>query len=251
MKVTHSILFCSLILVGCSESNSVNEVIAQPILNLAQTNTSQAQYVSPTFIGSNAKEQQALFAQLSAQTKLSAEQLRQKALIELALFSSDSEQTLAKLQTITQTLETLSSANPTDYEIMAAYGNALSFQAVFLQHNLGQMNFVSRKGMRLMDRAIKQAPNNLGARLLRGVSYANMPSFLNRAKFAVTDLSHIKQQTKSNQTEGFSFFVDYYLAMAFANNDQPQEAKVLWESLKNHASADWQSKAAERLKEVQ
>lgn len=251
MKSTLGIILLSLMITGCSESNSVNEIIEQPILNLAKVNNSQTQYIPPTFIGSNVNEQKELLAYLTAQTQISDVQLRQKTLIELALFSSDKNQSLAKLETISHSLEALSKAKPNDFEIMAAYGNALSYQAVFLQHNLGQMNFVSRKGMRLMDRAIKQAPHNLGARLLRGVSYANMPSFLNRAKFAVTDLSLIKQHSQSEPTSEFLSFVNYYLAMAFAKNDQPQQAKALWQSLKSNASPNWQSKATERLEEAE
>jgi len=251
MKLTPHILLFSVLIAGCSEANSVNETIEQPIINLAKTSNANVQYISPTFIGSSEKEQEKLFAQLSAQAQLSDPQLKQKALIELALFSSDKNQTLVKLETISNSLEALSKAKPNDFEIMAAYGNSLSYQAVFLQHNLGQMNFVSRKGMRLMDRAIKQAPHNLGARLLRGVSYANMPSFLSRAKFAVTDLSLIKQHTESKPTSEFLSFVDYYLAMAFAKNDQPQQAKALWQSLKSNASPAWQSKATERLEEAE
>lgn len=251
MKFTLYIILLSLLITGCSESNSLNEIIEQPILNLAKANNNQAQYTPPTFIGSNASERKELFLQLSAKKQLSDAQVRQKTLIELALFSSDKNQSLAKLETISHSLEALSKAKPNDFEIMAAYGNALSYQAVFLQHNLGQMNFASRKGMRLMDRAIKQAPHNLGARLLRGVSYANMPSFLNRAKFAVTDLSLIKQHSQSEPTSEFLSFVDYYLAMAFAKNDQPQQAKALWQSLKSDASPNWQSKATERLEEAE
>ncbi|WP_141235530.1 hypothetical protein [Pseudoalteromonas sp. NBT06-2] len=229
----------------------MNEIIEQPIINLVKTSNTDVQYISPTFIGSSVNEQKKLLTQLSAQAQLSDEQRRQKSLIELALFSNDKNQSLSKLEAISNNLDALSSDMPNDVEIMAAYGSALSYQAVFLQHNLGKMNFVSRKGMRLMDRAIKQAPNNLGVRLLRGVSYANMPRFLNRAKFAITDLSLIKQQSKSETNSDFLAFVNYYLAMALAKNEQPQQAKAIWQSLKNTASPAWQTKAIARLEEAE
>ena len=172
-------------------------------------------------------------------------------MISLALFSNDKNQSLSKLEAITTQLAEFSNAQPNDVEMMAAYGNALSYQAVFHQNNYGKMNLVSRKGMRLMDRAIKQAPNNLGARLLRGVSYANMPSFLNRANFSVTDLSIIKQQSKSEPTSEFLAFVNYYLAMALAKNDQPEQAKAIWQWLRNNTTTAWKTKAIARLKEAE
>ena len=209
------------------------------------------QYTLPTYIGSNINQQQKSLAHLTSLPELSDSQTRKKLLLALALFSNDENQSLSKLESITKQLSEFSNVQPNDVEMMAAYGNALSYQAIFYQDNLGKMNLLSRKGMRLMDRAIKQAPNNLGARLLRGISYANMPSFLNRANFAVTDLSIIKQQTKLEPTDDFLNFVNYYLAMAFAKNNQPEQAKVLWQSLKSNASTIWQTKAIARLKETE
>jgi len=251
MKLTQHLLVLFILLTGCSESSAINEVIEPPVKNLAQTNKVNEQYISPTFIGSNVSQQKKILAQLTSLPTLSEAQVRQKLLILLALFSSDENQSLSKLQAITKQLAEFSDKKPNDYEVMAAYGNALSYQAIFYQNNYGQMNFVSRRGMRLMDRAVKQAPTNLGARLLRGVSYANMPSFLNRSSFAVTDLSIIKEQSKSEPTSEFLAFVNYYLAMALAKNNQPEQAKVLWKSLKNNTSTVWQARSIARLKEAE
>ncbi len=251
MKVIQHVFLFSILLTGCSEPSALNEIIEQPIINTTQVNNVNETYIPPTYIGNNVSQQQKIWAQLTSLPKLSKAQKRQKLLISLALFSNDKNQSLSKLEAITTQLAEFSNAQPNDVEMMAAYGNALSYQAVFHQNNYGKMNLVSRKGMRLMDRAIKQAPNNLGARLLRGVSYANMPSFLNRANFSVTDLSIIKQQSKSEPTSEFLAFVNYYLAMALAKNDQPEQAKAIWQWLRNNTTTAWKTKAIARLKEAE
>jgi hypothetical protein len=155
------------------------------------------QYQMPTYIGGGRVEQEALYQTLKNNTALSRLEQKQWLLLRLSLFATDKEQTLTKLETITDALALASeqSANDgaQDYELMAALGSALSYQSVFYQNDLGSMNLLSRKGMRYMDRAIKKAPNHLGIRLLRGISYANMPAFLNRASFAVTDLTVLKE----------------------------------------------------------
>lgn len=262
-------------LLACSNDDEL--AINQGVANKEALTSNQAQaaikpvsdYQMPTYIGADKKGQEALLAQLEGQKTLSELEQKQQLLLRLTLFASDKNQTLEKLQAITDDLNRASDESAKkgqqDYELLAAWGSALSYQSVFYQADLGQMNLLSRKGMRYMDRAVKKAPDHLGVRLLRGVSYANMPAFLNRASFAVTDLSLLKEvllkesglsvdlvkkQPKSNQNKLFIEFIDYYLALSFSKNAQLDAAKRLWKALETSPESQWSALAKQRLEEV-
>jgi len=294
------------LLVACSDeasldtsldTNSASNKVTNEAQNAAQNKVKQtyllSDYQLPSAIGADQAEQEALLKQLNEKEGLTQEEVKQQLLLRLTLFSSDKNQTLAKLEAITQGLtrasEFSAEQGEQDYELMAAMGSALSYQSIFYQADLGQMNLLSRKGMRYMDRAVKKAPNHLGVRLLRGLSYANMPAFLNRASFAVEDLSLLKnvllhgkeyrqgQDAKllsksivesakksplKKQDKLFIEFINYYLALSFYKNAQVESAKSLWQTLSNTASegsdsasatvskSKWSALATKRLEEV-
>ncbi|WP_438464467.1 hypothetical protein [Marinomonas sp. PE14-40] len=286
------------LLSACSDEASLEtNAASSKVANEAQNKVKQiyllSDYQLPSAIGADQAEQETLLKVLnekeSSNTGLTQKEVKQQLLLRLTLFSSDKNQTLAKLESITEGLRRASELSAEqgkqDYELMAAMGSALSYQSIFYQADLGQMNLLSRKGMRYMDRAVKKAPNHLGVRLLRGLSYANMPAFLNRASFAVEDLSLLKnvllhgkgneqrerqeQNAKSakkpllkKQDKIFIEFINYYLALSFYKNAQLESAKSLWQALSNTASegsdsasatvskSKWSALATKRLEEV-
>ncbi|SFC32259.1 hypothetical protein [Pseudoalteromonas denitrificans] len=247
MKHLIKVLLITTWITACSDqaelkASNTNTPISKKIIN--------ENYAQPTFVGASEEEQLNLLKKLNLSKQPDNEQIRKKLLIELALFSNSDLQTALKLERITEKLEQFARVNQQDFEILAAYGNALSYQAIFHQDNLGKMNLLSRKGMRIMDRAIKEAPNNLGARLLRGISYANMPAFLNRSRFASVDLTLVKQYSTPKKNDAFTDFINYYLAMALAKNEEIKQAKKIWLALKNNPNSLWRDKASRRLKEV-
>jgi len=304
------LLLTASLLVACSDeasldtsldTNSASSKVTIEAQNAAQNKVKQtyllSDYQLPSAIGADQAEQEALLKLLNekegSKAGLTQDEVKQQLLLKLTLFSSDKNQTLAKLEAITQGLtrasEFSAEQGKQDYELMAAMGSALSYQSIFYQADLGQMNLLSRKGMRYMDRAVKKAPNHLGVRLLRGLSYANMPAFLNRASFAVEDLSLLKnvllygkeyrqgQDAKllsksivesakksplKKQDKLFIEFIDYYLALSFYKNAQLESAKSLWQALSNTASegsdsasgpvskSKWSALATKRLEEV-
>jgi len=249
MRIIYTTLLVTSLIVGCGDNPEIKQSTTLVSKRPANTLSADTTYIQPTELGENPNKQAARLTALLAIDKPSTMHQRLIALTQLALFSSDGKQTLAKLSTITDALKALSNDMPNDYELMAAYGSALSYQSVFMQDNLGKMNLTARKGMRIMDRAVKQAPNNLGARLLRGVSYANMPSFLNRAQFAIADLALVKQHTNALPPSHFIDFIDYYLALALSRNDQLPQAKALWSTLSERGGAPFKAQAITRLKE--
>ena len=286
-----SVLLSALLLWACSneEASGTAQAVTQANvseLSASEANTNKAsslegeaavQYQMPTFIGADPQAQTAMLNALNQQDRLSELAHKQQLLLRLSLFSSDQDQQLSTLQAISDDLikasELSAKQGYQDYELMAAMGSALSYQSIFYQDDLGKMNLLSRKGMRYMDRAVKKVPNHLGVRLLRGISYANMPAFLNRSSFAVEDLSLLKSALlaaqKTNQVDRqsqaaelskkspfkkqdklFIEFIDYYLALSFYKNAKLQAAKNLWQSLEKNASDKWASLARTRLKEV-
>ncbi|MFS1525524.1 hypothetical protein ACL7TT_15665 [Microbulbifer sp. 2304DJ12-6] len=82
-----------------------------------------------------------------------------------------------------------------------------------------------------MDRAVKQWPFNLGARLQRGISCANMPAFLRRAHYAVEDLEMVRQKIGEKFGKEFLALVEFNLAQAYSRNKQKEEARLLWQKL--------------------
>ncbi|MFT5162937.1 MAG: hypothetical protein ACI9FJ_001518 [Alteromonadaceae bacterium] len=217
--------------------------------NPSHSEQTTSEYQRPTFTGANKTERLALLEKLSTPgNPSSTEQKRQLLLLKLALFANSADQSLKPLEMITDDLQSYLKSAKSDYEIMAAFGSALSLQSIFYQRNLGKMNFLARKGMRYMDRAVKKSATHLGVRLLRGLSYANMPAFLSRASFAEKDLNLLKTQMKDSDGK-FIEFIDYYLAMALVKNKKAEQAKTLWNQLAINKASDWSSKASEQLKD--
>lgn len=297
-----SVLWISSALVACSHEDaslSVSEinteiVVSQTGLTSAkdglnpEASSDAIQYQMPTYIGGDQAAQDALYKQLKSSVSLSTLEQKQWLLLRLSLFASDKDQTLKRLEDITDSLTQASEQSvkngEQDYELMAALGSALSYQSIFYQNDLGSMNLLSRKGMRYMDRAVKKAPNHLGVRLLRGISYANMPAFLNRASFAVTDLTLLKNNVLKNsvlknnvlknselkgselnasliseaqvkktsfkkQDKLFVEFINYFLALSLSKNEQLAAAKKLWQTLESNPDSQWSALASTRLKE--
>ena len=250
MKLICSFITLSVLMSGCSDKPETRQEIA-PLIAATHNKTTHSankKYQQPTFIGSNIQEQRTLLAAFKQKKDLSDKENKQQLLIELAVFASDNKQSLDQLEKLTKTLEHTLANDPTDFEIMAALGSSLSLQSIFHQDDLGKMNFLARKGMRLMDRAVKKSPNHLGARLLRGLSYANMPEFLNRASFAVTDLNLLKQYVSDDKE--FKQLINYHLAMAYSKNNQIKQAHTLWQQVAQIKNTTWTTKAQARLKET-
>lgn len=177
-------------------------------------------YQQPTFIGADIKAQKALLATLSAKPELNDQEQRQLLLVQLAVLANSEDKTLKQLEQLEAQIKNYLKTHKNDAELLTASGSVISLQSLFYQDNLGKMNFLSRKGMRVMDRAVKKHPNHLGARLLRGLSYANMPAFLNRAGFAKTDLELVRQHIPQDPNNRFIGFVDHYLAMAVSKLEE-------------------------------
>ncbi|WP_144392898.1 hypothetical protein [Pleionea sediminis] len=137
-----------------------------------------------------------------------------------------------------------------DPEIQAAFGALTSYLSSFFNDNYSKILLYSRKGMRLMDSAVKQNPEHMGARMQRGIAQASMPKFLNRADKAVEDLTMVLNHTKDIQDKSFIAMIQFYLAMAYVKNEDEDKAGKIYQSLSSSDMKPWSEKSKSALSEL-
>ncbi|ASP37684.1 hypothetical protein CHH28_02915 [Bacterioplanes sanyensis] len=198
----------------------------------------------PTAIAMTVDERRQQIA--AATDNTDTQQQRIAWLAELANITAESSRDEQRIQQLQHTLTQALKASPEDAELMAALGSLLSYQSSLHTDNLAKLNVLMRKGTRYMDRAIKQAPHHLGARLQRGIACANMPAFVKRAHFAVQDLTMVREQVGQRYGADFLAFVEYYLGQALLRNGEPDAARQVWQGIDQHAE-QWSTKAQQAL----
>jgi hypothetical protein len=92
--------------------------------------------------------------------------------------------------------KTLHEEHPQDAEIFADYGNACTIYAQFASI-FTKLSWV-HDGFDYMDAAIKAAPDNVGARVVRALNSSQVPAFLDREKTARDDFAWLLQRYQSN-----------------------------------------------------
>lgn len=157
--------------------------------------------------------------------------------------------TLAQLNELISDVTAYVKTQKTDYEIYAMLGSAQSYSSVFYKDNVGKMNYYAKKGIRMLDRMKRKAPNNLGVLLQRGITYSVMPAFLNKAKFALEDLLVVKEYFAKKDNPQMQNMVNFYLATARYHNDEKDAAISLWKSIANTGVSPWDVRANEELDE--
>jgi len=88
---------------------------------------------------------------------------------------------------------------PQDAEILADYGNACTIFAQFASI-FTKLSWV-HDGFNSMDAAIKESPDNVGARVVRALNASMVPGFLDREKTAREDFGWLMQRIQSNPKE--------------------------------------------------
>ncbi len=76
-----------------------------------------------------------------------------------------------------------------DLESQAWLGSVITMKALF-ESNPGKKTFFVKMGTRMLDKAVKRAPDNTVVRLTRAYNSMELPVFLMRTKFAVEDFKH-------------------------------------------------------------
>lgn len=78
---------------------------------------------------------------------------------------------------------------PQDSEISAWLGSVITMKAIF-ETDPGKQTFFVKLGTRMLDKAVRQAPNNTVVRLTRAYNSLELPAFLLRTRFAVEDFKY-------------------------------------------------------------
>ncbi len=106
------------------------------------------------------------------------------------------------------------SITPADAELLAWLGSITTMKAMFVD-NPGKKTFFVKLGTRMMDKAIKKAPQNTIVRLTRAYNSLELPAFLMRTKFAVQDFKHYLKQCESIECPS-EYIADAKLKLATA-----------------------------------
>jgi hypothetical protein len=76
-------------------------------------------------------------------------------------------------------------------ELMSTLGALYTRKAAFHTDSAQQAGIYSGKGFRYMDRAVTKYPDNITARLNRGMTSAKVPEFMNKSSVARDDLRYV------------------------------------------------------------
>lgn len=82
--------------------------------------------------------------------------------------------------------------SPDDPEISAWLGSTITMKALF-ETDPGRQTFHVKAGTRLLDAAVRAAPDNRIVRLTRAYNSLELPPFLGRTRYAVEDLGRYLQ----------------------------------------------------------
>lgn len=92
-----------------------------------------------------------------------------------------------------------------------------------------KMNFVE-KGIDEMDRAVEMTPDNVTARLVRGVNSVKLPSLFNRLAIAIKDFSFLLADSRFSHLDvQLQSTIYYWAGVAYKNDNQKSKARELLE----------------------
>ena len=187
---------------------------------------------------------------LQALENLTQQQQRLLWFIQASYWMIEKNAEFEQIQTLDKEIESYLKIHPTDYELMALRGSIVSFKVTYVLQNLSKVRQFGSQANRLMDRAVNAAPENLGARLQRGINSAIVPSFLRRAHYGVTDLNYLKETLGKDIAPGFLNMVDTFLALALRNDNKQTEARTLWKTVIAKNDPVWSVQAAQYLDDM-
>jgi hypothetical protein len=109
---------------------------------------------------------------------------------------------IAKIELLIALAKQLGSDAPYQAELLSTLGSMYAKKSVFYSNNAKQAGSFAAKGFRYLDRAVSRFPNNITARINRGVVSARVPAFLNKTEIAKTDLEFILQSQEFSSLPG-------------------------------------------------
>lgn len=121
-------------------------------------------------------------------------------------------------------------ANDKTHVVTKAYlGSITTMMAITVEGGMQKMNYVNR-GTRLLDKAVRDHPDDIQLRMLRGGNSLNLPKFLNRARIAVLDFQHVLKLTKNASAE-FRARLHFNLGQAYELTEDFEKAATQWQQV--------------------
>jgi tetratricopeptide (TPR) repeat protein len=140
-------------------------------------------------------------------------------------------------------------ANSSNYELMAAHGSVITMMASFSGQSSAKALRAAKKGFRLMDRALKNAPDDVGALLQRGNNSLKVPPFLRRLRYAERDFKKILELMKIEEIKPVKALALFMLGEVANKRKDPATAKSYWQQAAAMNVPGWSDKANRKLKQ--
>nr|VFK16895.1 MAG: hypothetical protein BECKLFY1418C_GA0070996_10275 [Candidatus Kentron sp. LFY] len=138
-------------------------------------------------------------------------------------------------------------SSPSDYEIMAYYGSARTMVSRDSWNVLTKMD-VANKGIALIDKAIRKAPDNVIVRMVRANNSLALPEFFERRPKVREDFGFLHARLdKLDISPETSAEICFKLGRILEEDGEREKAKALYEQARTIApQSSWAEKAAEQ-----
>ncbi|PCI27996.1 MAG: hypothetical protein COB67_07330 [SAR324 cluster bacterium] len=199
-------------------------------------------------IPSSAKQRKLLATQLESNFQQSQDALTIAQLgILYSVIAGYDDFSLKTVQKADRLLGLAVKKNLKNYELIAAHGSIIAMQASFVEGSTSATYRFLKKGFRKMDRAIKKAPNHIGALMQRGNNSLRLPKFLRRLHYAVKDFTKVLELLEGTQSLQFKSQVQYRLGEAYEKQKNKEMARKYWTMAANNKIPIWSARAQEKL----
>ncbi len=211
-------------------------------------------FVPPTIIPETKEKREHLVNALEARlkTKKDSDVLKEFAIIQ-AVIATENIRTKKQLEQAHRIIKEAIAVLPNDSELVAVQGSLITLNAQYVAQNSSQSMTYLKEGIDLMDKAVRQDPNNIGALLWRGLNSLNLPSFLDRKKIAIKDFEKINILVGNSFGPEFSAMIHFYLGNAYdqgknkANAQQALYAEHHWKKAVDLKAGYWSNLANKNL----
>ena len=249
LKKLGLVILTAIGLTGCAEPQVKTQAVDQPTAAVQAADTVERNYIQPTQVPTTNAARQAKLKSLNITADSPIQQRRLALFVRYTQLTSNEKPELEVLDQLLVEITELTAKRKDDHELGALLGSATSLKTTFFLDNLGKVTLLSKKGSRYLDRAVKKAPNHLGVRLYRGITYAQMPAFLGKGRQAVGDFKLLKAGLDAKSSLDFIAMVDYYFAMALIKNQQQDSGLAQLAQLAQKNIAPWSSKASKLIQQ--
>lgn len=223
-----------------------NILLGLSLLLFAACSQAQTALQYPPAMPATESEQQVMQHQLALvpADRRSEQQWRQLALVSVVLLTSaDSPQ----MEQTALTIEQARHALPNDALLMAIEGSLYCIQAGSKEIDGMQAMTLVNRGFRQLDRAVLNAPQDIGPRLQRAITASKTPAFLGKRALARQDFNWLIDHIPATaQTQVLRAMVLYQLGEVVATED-PSQAKVLWQRAADLSGEEWSERAKKHL----